>query len=281
MDVKTLVRGWTRTYSGDGVVLTVPNGSITLRPGITPLRAAAEIWRPLVPEGASVEGPFGLVTSEGEYGVIVNAIATPQQTTIAILYGEHHYVLIHGRTTDPTMFATFVEVVRRLAHGQSLGLGTERRRPYLYDPPAGWTGITRPQSALWLAPDCGRERATLQLFHARPHRNTAPMIQYRHLFEQLSREFGETPPAEPKAFENGYGIHGQLVTRHGVVGARPTSVTDAAMTDGRMLYLARLETPAETHARYLPALQACVASVQPLPAPKAAVDTLIEWFAQS
>jgi hypothetical protein len=250
-----------------------------VQPGSKPIRAAEAIWRPLMPAGATLEGPFTLVTSEGEYGVIVNGVVEGEQTTVALVYGEHTYASIHARTTDASLYATFLDVVRRLAHGQSLGLGADRRRPYLYDPPPGWSGIVRPFSTLWLAPDCGRQRATLQVFHARPHRNTAPTVQYRQLFEQLSREFGDAPPHEPQVMESRFGIRGQLVTRHGTVAGTPTSISDAGLTDGRMLYLLRLETAADIHARHRGVLDACVASVQPIPPPKADVDTLIEWFA--
>lgn len=279
MEIKNLIRGWRRSYSGDGVLLSIPNGTIFVRPGVTPMRSADAIWRPLVPASANVEGPFGIVTSEGEYGVIVNAIAPNEQITIAILYGDHSYATIHARTPDPALREQFLDVVRRLADSFPLGLGVERRRRYFYEPPSGWTGIARPFSTLWLAPDCGRHRALLHVYHARPQRSTAPTLVFRTMFEQLSREFGTAPPTEPETLHNRFGLAGQLVTSRGLVGDTPTLVSDAGFTDSRMLYLVRLETDADVHARHLPTFRECLQTVQPIPAPKTDVDVLIEWFA--
>src|SRR5690349_8179403 len=139
-EMKTLIRGWTRTYTGDGVLLSVPGGQVHLRPSLSPLRPAAEILNDWLPAGGTREGPLGLVNAEGDYGVIANAIGSDEQVTGASLYGEQAYALVHARAPDPALYEKFVEVVRRLVHGHSLGLGTERRRPYFYDPPPAWQG---------------------------------------------------------------------------------------------------------------------------------------------
>ncbi len=277
-EMKNLIRGWTRTYSGDGVVLSVPGGQVHLRPSLGPLRPAEEILNEWMPAGVTREGPLAIVNAEGDYGVIANAIAPDEQVTVAILYGEQTYALVHARATDPELYEKFVEVVRRLVHGHSLGLGAERRRPYFYDPPPGWQGVRRAHSTLWVAPDCGHQRATLHVFHARPQRNTIGTLQFRQLFEQLPREFGLERPAEPVTIESRFGMRGQLVTTKGTIAGEPAIVSDAGLTDGRMLYLLRLETAAAVHETHLPLLHACATSVRPIPPPKAAVDVLIEWF---
>lgn len=277
--MEQLIKGWRRTYSGGGVVLSNPQGTVQIQPGLAPLRAAEDLWRPLAPRDATIEGPFGVVTYEGEYGVVVNAVTPAEQNTIAIVYGDHTYTSIHARATDPAAFATFLDVARRVAHLFPLGQGTDRRRRYFYTPPPGWTGIARPFSTLWLAPDCGHHRATIQVFHARPQRNSGPTVMFRQMFEQLSREFGVLPREEPHAIEATSGLRGQLVTVRGVVGDAPMVVSDAGLTDNRMLYLLRLETASAVHERHLPVFRACVESVQELPTPRSDVDVLIEWFA--
>lgn len=278
METKTLIRSWTRTYSGDGVLLSVPNGHVHLRPSLEPVRPAEQILREWLPAGATTEGPLAVVNAEGDYGVIANAIGTNEQVTVSILYGEHTYALVVARVTDPTLYASFVEVVRHLTHAHSLGLGAERRRPYFYDPPPDWQGIRRAGSTLWLAPDCGHRRATIHVFDARAQRNTIATVQHRQLFEQLPREFGMERPAEPVSIESRFGIRGQLVTTKGTIAGEPAIVSDAGLSDGRMLYLLRLETAADVHAQHLPLLHACVSSVRPIPPPKAEVDVLVEWF---
>ncbi len=278
MVVTPLVRGWKRTFSGDGVVLSIPEGRIQIRPSITPLRPIAEIWPSRIPAGGQIEGPMTITNADGDYGVIVNATSGTDQVTVAILYGEYAYTLIEGHTNDATQHATFLDAVRRLAHEHSLGLGIDRRRPYFYDPPPGWSGIARPASTLWLAPDCGVTRAVLEVFHSRPNIATIGSLNHRRLFQQLPREYGDQRPSEPMAIKNRFGMQGQIVTNAATLDGVDVKTSDAALIHGPNLYLLRLETPAELHDAHLAVLVDAAVSVRPLPVAAAAVDVLIEWF---
>ncbi|MFN0245531.1 MAG: hypothetical protein ACKV2T_01400 [Kofleriaceae bacterium] len=274
----TVLRGWERTMSGDGVVFRHPRGTIRIRPALVPLQSFAAIMRANIPAGGDVQGPIAMVNAEGEYGAMVNAISGDEQFTLVVLFAETSYSLIIGHTADKEAHRLFVETVRRTAYGNSLGLGSDRRRPYLYERPAGWSGVRRAFSTLWIPDDAARTRASIEVFHARPARNSVTSLQYRRVYEQLPREFGEERPSEPVSAENRHGIQSQLVTFSGVVGGEPTKVTDAALADGRMLYLVRLSSRAAPHDTYFPVLQQIARSVRPLAAPKGDVDVLIDWF---
>ena len=270
--------GWKRTFSGGGVVLDRDNGKIRIQPGLAPLQPFAEIMRTNIPPGGEVQGPVAMINAEGEYGAMVNAIKGDEQITLVALFGDQTYSVIVGRTTDPGAHRTYVETVRRVAYGHSLGLGSDRRRPYLYERPAGWSGVRRPYSTLWIAPDAAQSRAVIEVFHARPARNSIGSLQYRRVFEQLPREFGEERPTEPISVDNRHGIQNQVISFTGVVQNERMKVTDAALADGRTLYLARLSSRVAAHDAYLPVLHQLVCTVRPLVAPKGDVDVLIDWF---
>jgi hypothetical protein len=273
-----VLRGWERTFSGDGVVFRHPRGTIRIRPALTPLQSFTTIMRANIPTGGEVQGPIAMVNAEGEYGAMVNAINGDEQFTLVVLFGDTSYSMIIGHTADKEAHKLFVETVRRTAYGNSLGLGSDRRRPYLYDRPVGWSGVRRAFSTLWIPGDAAQTRASIEVFHARVSRNSVTSLQYRRVFEQLPREFGEERPTEPVSAENRHGIQSQLVTFTGTVNGEQIKVTDAALADGRMLYLVRLSSRAAPHETYLPALQQIARSVRPLVAPKGDVDVMIDWF---
>lgn len=277
MEANELVRGWTRTYSGDGVVLSVAQGTIHLRPRVTPLRPIRQVLSRATPAGATVDGPFPLVTLEGEYGALLNVTVGNEQATTAVIYGDSFYALVDGRTTVPEAHAAFRSTVARLARGHSLGLGSERWRPYFYAPPDGWQPIARATSTLWLAPDCARRHATLQVFHARPARASTGTLQYRRLFEQLPREYAAQRSDEPQSIENDHQMLGQVTTQRGIVGGEPMLATTVSLSDGRMLYLARLEATIEVHDQHLPVLRALARTMRPLPVANTDIDVLIDW----
>jgi hypothetical protein len=271
------LRGWQRSFSGDGVVFKHEHGTIRIRPSykLEPFRA---IMRANIPADGELQGPIAMVNAEGEYGAMVNAVNGDEQITLVALYGDNSSALIIGRTSRQASHKVFVETVRRMAYGNSLGLGTDRRRPYLYERPASWSGVRRPYSTLWVAPDAAQTRAVIEAFHARPTRNSIGSMQYRRVYEQLPREFGEERPTEPINIENHHGVQSQSITYSGAIRGEPTKVTDVALADGRMLYLVRLTSRAAAHDTYVPALHQLARTVRPLVPPKGDVDVLIDWF---
>lgn len=273
-----LLRGWERTVSGDGVVLKLPQGVIRIRPAIAPLRPFSKIWRERIPPDGEIQGPIAMVSAESEYGAMLNARKGDEQITLVALFGDASYALIEGKTSDPAAHRPFVETVRRLAYGNSLGLGSDRRRPYLYDRPKGWSGIRRAYSTVWVAPDAGQSRASIEVFDARPARNSIGSLQFRRVFEQLPREFGDERPTEPVSLDNRHGVPNQIITFRGTVKGEALSVTDAALVDGRMLYLVRLSSRTPFHTTHQQQLYNVAQSVRPLAVPKADVDVMINWF---
>jgi hypothetical protein len=177
----------------------------------------------------------------------------------------------------PDAHATFRAAVARLAREHALGLGIDRFRPYFYMPAADWQPVARATSTLWIAPDCGRHHATIQAFHARPARASVGTLQYRRLFEQLSREYIEER-AEPKTVDNHHKMIGQQTTQRGTLDGKAMAATTITLSEGRLLYLLRLESDADVHDKHLPLLVAMAESVRPLPVPRTDVDVLIDWF---
>ena len=272
-----VLRGWRRTFSGDGVVLSIPEGQIHLRPKVTPVRPIRQLAK-TPPPGAKVDGPFPLVTFEGEYGALVNIVVGDEQHTSALIYGDTFYALIDGRTKVPDAHATFRMAVARLAREHTLGLGIDRFRPYFYMPPPDWQPVARATSTLWIAPDCARQHATIQVFHARPARASVGTLQYRRFFEQLSREYVEERGTEPQSARNHHNMIGQHTTQRATINGTQMIASTLTLSDGRMLYLLRLEAAASVHDKHLPVLLEMAASARPLPVARTDVDVLIDWF---
>lgn len=152
-----------------------------------------------------------------------------------------------------------------------------RWRPYFYAPPNGWQPVARSSSTLWLAPDCARRHATLKVFHARPARASTGTLQHRRLFEQLSLEYAAHRPEEPRAVENDHQMSGQATTQRGIVGGEPMLATTVSLSDGRMIYLARLEAIVEVHDEHLPVLMPLAKTMRPVPVATTDIDVLIDW----
>jgi hypothetical protein len=289
-----VLTGWRRSFTADGVILSVPEGAghgiIRIRPLIAPLRTlrtilADYLTRPR--EGApvpEVEGPFGMTTSEGEYGAVVNEIAVRDQRvvqrTLALIYGDLTLASIEGTTREPAAFDLFRQTVERLAKGHALGLGVERWRRYFYDAPRGWSGVASSRAVVWIPPDFPRARhAILRVHEARPSRTTAATLQYRRLFEQLPREFGATRPAPPVMFTTEQGLRGELVTYTGPEAAtgRMIKVSDATLADDRYVYFLRFESDDAHFDAHQEIFATVLQSVRPLPVPSLDVDVLIHW----
>ncbi len=272
---------WRRTFLGDGVLLAAPEGSVRIRPRVTPLLRLRELLAPVHPgpgvAGVTVDGPRGFTTAEGEYGALVNLRGEARQRTFAAVYGDDFCATFDADCTTRSAFDGMRDAVQKLAYAHALGLGADRFRNYLYAPPPGWTGLPRHASVVWISPGCPREHALLTVFKARPTNMTFSMRQHHRLFEQLPREFGEKPPSATDTFTTTQGLMAQLVTYTGVVNGRALMVSDLTLADQRYVYPARLETSASDLDGHAKALKGFAERVRPLPAPSAPVDALTSW----
>jgi hypothetical protein len=241
--------------------------------------------RPPTREGrVELEGPHGLTTAEGEYAALLHETSGagtdhPVQRTLAYVAGDASYALIDGTTRTPALFAHFRQATQALAYSHCLGLGSDRWRRYFYDPPAGFQAIDRGRVVTWVSPETARTGVMIRAFDARPARTTSPALQFRRLFEQLPREFGELQPTVPIPVTNEHGLHGEIVTYTGPdrQSGRVMKVTDAVLADARYIYFLRLIVDEVALERYGEPFVAMVNSVRPLPIPERDVDVLIHW----
>lgn len=271
-----LLAGWSRRLAVGGVVLVPPDapaarGLIRIHDR-EPRRPLAAIVARLGSGGAAgsdftlSDGPHPLVTHEGEHAAFVECrlrgAAAEVQRSVGIVMGDEHFAIIDGRVDDPARFQRFHDVVLALTWSYSLGLGTNRWRPFHYQPPAGWRGLGRVRSEVWLAPSFPRRRGTITVFHARPLTASATARQHRALYEDLTSEVrreGEARPAAP--------------SRHGLTGLTAdlrgddVAITNVAFEDDRYVYLLRMEADEASDVETRRAFAEVAASARPIPRP--------------
>jgi hypothetical protein len=289
-----LFAGWRRVAMGDGVVLVAPDrqgaGRIRIRPQVAPLRAMRAVFaellaRPPSREGrVEIDGPHGMTTAEGEYGAFVHEVSgagttRPVQRTLVYIAGDASYALIDGTTGTPALFAHFRQATQALAYSQCLGLGSDRWRRYFYDPPEGWRAFDRGRVVTWVSADTPRSGVLIRVFDARPARTTSPALQFRRLFEQLPREFGDVQPTVPIPLTSAHGLRGELTTFTGPdrQSGRVMKASDAVLADARYIYFMRMLVEESALDRHAGTFLAMVNSVRPLPVPEPDVDVLIHW----
>lgn len=280
---------WTRKVTADGIVLIPPEGisvgAIRFRERIRPLRSVKSIVAMISRHmpGVTIGQVGPLVqssTAEGEYAgtiTISGQTATgPLERTIGVIYGDDSYSQIDGFITSPARFEEFRELVRKLAYYSSLGLGTGRRRMFLYDPPPGWQGLSRRFSTEWYPSDFPKNAGTITVCHARSLPETLSSVLDRELhFAVTSKDDRAKGVLSTAELASNFGLKGKLVrkVKQQATGTAPTYYDIAWLQDDNYLYIFDLERKEEGRQDLQNLFLDVVKSTRPLPVPDPAART--------
>jgi hypothetical protein len=281
-----LLDGWSRIETADGVVLHPETGlehtvvRVRLRLPLQPLARRADAYLHELERGfAHVRiGPVErFLTFEGEHaGQIVLGAKSPGrppvEVVLALVAAEERAWLIESTCRAEDRMSPTREVVRLLAELSFLGLGASRRRRYDYSAPPGWRPVPGPHQTLWLCPGYPRVQGLIQLFDASPRQHALPRPTDVVLLQDAT--LVERRDAGTELL--GTRLRGR-VTAYGR--ARDPSLSlesyEAILHDERFIYRARLNARRDVLEMALPAFNALLHSIEPVPFPRPLVASEI------
>ena len=239
MDVIEMLGTWSRSPCDNGVLLTAHDRDawIRIRPRMT--GRLADLG---APRRATTEY---LVSDHGEHIFI----AATADRVIAVA-GDDPWLCIDGHGD---VHALVHAAIRQLP----TGLGRDRQRRFLYDPPRGWLGLRRDTRAIWLHPAYPRNSARLTVFDARPFRSSVADKLDRLLFVRADDELAMPHDEEVETVHAREGLEGRMRVVRGSDRVRVV----AAFHDDSHAYYALLEAPAE----HIETFRVLIASFLPLP----------------
>ena len=265
---------WERSFAGSDVVFTSVDGPqagrIRIVRRVAPLRSVEQIFGRFLEgaePGAAVERPSVMVTAEGEYATFANAVGLKEQRSLGVVFGDDHYAQIIGASNDPALFERFRASVLKLTYALTMGLGSNRWRPFYYEPPPGWIGLARTRGALWMSPRVPRQYQVLKVFDARPESDHRAARHGARIFETLPVEFFRDPPSVPFVFYTPAGLQCRVMVFAGQVPNRrsPIRAVEGAVVDARYLYPLRMECDAELLEETMHAFEQVATSIRPIP----------------
>lgn len=271
----------------NGVQLQPPDGTagvIQIRHRV-PVRSVAEVANQLSVStigGAPtrmIDPPRAITTDEGEYGAILSFVTTEgreRRRTFGMVWGDDWMLTVDGRCAATDHFDVFAQMVEQLTMSLALGLGTDRFRRYLYTPPPGWSGFARYRCDVWLAPDFPRAFGMISVFHARPETESRPRNQHHRFFEELTAELG-VRRGEPQPIQTRTGMVGEAATYATAPGPDERHTGNVVLSDGRHLYLLRIETDARNRDAHTDVFLRVVESVEAVPWPRSDLAGLVHW----
>lgn len=260
----TLLPRWRVTHLADGLELSSPegreHGAIRIRDRQAPLRSARDLAARFTDAGElAIER---VITAEGEYAAVTE-IAGPR--CLGFVFGDDFYTQLDGTAADPDRMTVVSRAVRELTRCYSLGLGENRRRRFLYEPPRGWSSCARGLVTRWMAPGFPADSTTLTVFPARPVKESVAGALDRELHEVSWVGFEKLAPHQTLAIRNRHGLAGISVRVTGRAPGGPVRRHDlVALEDDRFVYLMRLESAADSAAER-EELRPVWDSVEPLP----------------
>lgn len=218
------------------------------------------------------------VSADGEYYAFAVRRDGQTQTVLAIVFGDERYSRIESMSRDPAMFDVFSLAARDLVYQASLGFGAGRIRPYYYEPPRDWIGLSRPGRAVWLAPTCGREFQQLRIFDARPP-DSHELISARR-FENLASEFLVSKPKGPAIYYTAHDLECRVHVYTGTMrGGKQLKVLDGVVNDEHYCYPLRIGCEPHLLEASMHTFEDVVRTMVPLPAPNTAVPADSNAFA--
>jgi hypothetical protein len=151
--------GWIVERTGDGFVLCPPDGPdralLRYAERRRPIRRAMQLVdAAAVPPGFVAQAtsrPRRLTTAEGEHAALVTRSGRIGDAAVVLVHGyvflDDYYAALEGivRADAPALLATVEQLLIADLHL----LGRERRRRFIYTPPAGWQGTGTVFDARW------------------------------------------------------------------------------------------------------------------------------------
>jgi hypothetical protein len=277
------LEGWTRHFVPNGVLLTHPDPSVgrirvVEREPLVSVPALVAAMGHGLPAGARfelVQEPRQLETAEGEYaGFLVGRVdhgAQRLERQLGVVIGDEHCTLLDGRVERPDLFAGFRQLVLELTVNTSLGLGAQRWRRFVYDPPPGWHGVGRARSDVWLAPGYPKDPAMLTVFRARPHAVNEAVALHHRIYEMTPSGFVPDGTAQPIVARAGLQGHSARLS------GPQTNLTSVALEDDTFVYPLRLETGTSPAHQHDEVLASVIHSMRRLPRARIAADAATNW----
>jgi hypothetical protein len=266
-----MITRWQRSTSGGHVVLRLradlESGAIHIRDHLPGRPTLASLLGPVIATGAKVDGPRLITTLEGELGAIVNVVDGSRQVTTAVVFGDDQYAIIEAISTLPAQHALYQETTSGLAHRHELGLGRDRTRRFLYEPPAGWTGVSRGRETLWISPANPRRFELVRVYDARPLRSRG----------RLHDELAEAPRSS-RNFRTRDGLPGDIATWTDTMPERDRVIISlATVRDDAYTYRFRLECDEASFKDASRVFGAMVLTTRPLVARRGDSDVFAAW----
>jgi hypothetical protein len=164
--------------------------------------------------------------------------------------------------------------------GLPLGLGTDRRRRYIYKRPPGWQAVVKRHSVIWYPPDYPRNHAAIHVFDAKPGQADKPNTLERMVIMEPQNVLQSFTDNAIFSVLTDTGLRGAYEVLRGTwLGGVPAAIVRSTLVDTRFSYSLRLEAcePGIDAAREI--FDLVVRSVKPIPQPtKGQVQAMIHWI---
>ena len=268
---------WDRRPIAGGVVLRAPGGATRLR--VRP-RLAARRLGVLVAEACAEHGVTAveppavsrLVTENGELGALAS-VACEAGVELAIAAVGGASLCCIDASGPPGVASLVASLARRCG----TGLGELRARMFEYAAPPGWRGLRRETASLWAHPDYPRNDALIAVHDARPMTASPTEKLHRVLFARVD-DRAIDGAEEPASITGAGGLEGRIRAACAVDARGRSRVRQvAAFGDGRFLYQAMIDAPAEDR-ESLAVFTSTIESFQPLPLPSEnAASSFSHW----
>jgi hypothetical protein len=247
---------WTRRITSDGVVFYPPEGreaagALRLREYVRPLARLRDIRTEQVSRLSSlgtveVTAPTHEITSEGEHAVLYQVRvrgASLLELHVGVTFGDDGYLLAEGMCGDPELSETFAAVTRRLTLHLPLGLGSDRRRRYLYKRPPDWQAVVKRHSVVWYPPDYPCNHSVIHVFDAIPGVTPdKPHTLDRLVLMEPQNTLQSFTDSDLKSILTDTGLHGAYEVLRGTwMGGVPAAIVKCGLVDKRFGYHLRLE----------------------------------------
>ncbi|MCE9572192.1 MAG: hypothetical protein K8W52_03465 [Deltaproteobacteria bacterium] len=269
--------GWHARVHDDGLVLTAAEGPAAgvmyYAERVRPLATVRDVIAAYpAPPGfvlAHREPIERLLTDEGEHAAMVALVGTidgaPVERVFGFVFGDDYYARLVAVTASPAHFAAVRATVRALVRADYHVLGKRRRR-YAYATPAGFQPVAGWFDTTWYPLDYPARATSIVVAAALP--------QQRGLRDALVAAAEQRRPSASGALPEPLGtpqrLAGRLYTLAPHEGLRTWL---ALLEDDAYIYPVRLDTRATETQPELEAFAAVIASIEPVPQPRATIDT--------
>jgi hypothetical protein len=167
------VAAWRREPRAFGRVRwTPPEGDtvaeILIEERARPLMSLRALVAQRAPQPGTISEVKRITTQEGELGALVTFDAADGHHLLAVIVGDDFQTIVEARATDPAQRARVRTALEEIVVHLPLALGASRPRRYWYRPPAGWSGIARGMTTIWIPPDHPNNPTILTVLPARP-----------------------------------------------------------------------------------------------------------------